>query len=229
MSRPEKRRPGDRITAKAWNEIIDRLPGNSSGLGVGDRGVSQVRVRIKNGSGGDRDKGEVLSLSYDGPADEFDAELSPHFVGIVPAWHSNITAIAVLAEPIPDGEFGDAVIAGMCIAKVSAGSEKEFVMIDPDTPTQFKYATGGVGRKIGAFSGFACVDLSTRQTLWRYQLSENPSGVTYNAKLLQLNDDPLSNSVDLEDPDGLMDDQELGDVGFCIHVGNNFYAIQAVC
>ncbi len=81
-------------------------------------------VLVRNSSGGDRDRGEVLVIS--GPVvtptenlDEFLNNLT--LDGVTPST-CGAGRFVVLLEAIPDGEFGRAVISGLTVAEVDLGT-----------------------------------------------------------------------------------------------------------
>jgi hypothetical protein len=117
-----KAKAGDPITATFMNRIIDRLPTEASGFGVGGLGMSRTMVRVSNSSGANRDVGEILALSAFGgsTASAFDANDSLELVGSAPVWHTSIDTIGVCAEPIPTGEQGIVVVSGLCLVKLTA-------------------------------------------------------------------------------------------------------------
>lgn len=225
---------GDLIQARTINRIVDLLPVDEAGFGVGGLGIPRVTVTVKNGSGANRDIGQAMVISgWEGPdgSDPYSVPGSMAFEVDDPTWHTDIARLVVLAEAIPDGERGTAVISGVCLA-ATTGTDNQFVMIDPASTNAFKTADAGVARVLHKISGedYTLICLGHNQPLWRYELNENslaPSDTTVD--LVGLDGTVFSTAVELSDPLSLMDDQVTGDEGFCIHVGNKFYAIQGPC
>jgi hypothetical protein len=230
-----KRSKGDVLTAEAWNSMIERLPEAASGSPASFGFVNRSLVRVKNTSGTNREMGELLQISsYTGPTDNaLNVPGNMAFSAGVLTWHTAIARAVVCAEPIPNNEYGAAVISGVCIVKVPSIVDNQFLMIDPATTKQCKASTSGVAKCLGvAGTNHAIAVWGMGQYLWRYELTENslsPSDTT--AKLLDLGGTNLSvgQTIELSDPDSLMDDQVSGNKGWCIHTGNKFFAIQAVC
>jgi len=72
-------------------------------------------IRVKNDSGADRDRGDVLEL--DSFLLESLAAESLWFSGVVPT--ADDKPYCVLLKPIPNGEIGQGQISGVCIAKLN--------------------------------------------------------------------------------------------------------------
>lgn len=233
-----KANPGSAISARNWNQIVDRLPADSLGQGVGGLPVSQTAVLSLNSSGANREIGDLLvTSSFDGPtATIYDAIDNAAFSVQSPAWHTSIDSIAVCGESTPTSERGLAIIAGVCLVKLDAApaSGHTHVFVDPTTPNRCKPSYSGFAKILAAITvgadNYAFVSLGDHQNWWRYELtqaSQAPSTTT--AKLLDLTDTQYAASINLKDPDSLMSDQTTGDKGYCVNIGNDFYAMQATC
>jgi hypothetical protein len=188
---------------------------------------------VKNSSGRDYGVGEAFQIdSYRGPADKYEVEQSPLVNCIEPTWHTAIDKIVIAAEPIPDTEFGIAVVAGVCVIKAPSAGSDSFVMINPSTTYEMKGGgESGIAKVLAEIdTDYVLANFGERQNLWSYELTQDsraPSATS--AKLLNLDGTEYASTITLTDPDGLMDDQVSGDQGFCLQIGNEFYAIQAVC
>ena len=227
---------GEAVTAEKWNRLADRLPETLYGFSAGGFAMNRVQCLVKNTSGNDRDIGEFLAIdSWDGPDGSAIYEVPKNVVYQAndPAWHSSISRLVVLAEPIPNEQVGLAVLSGHCVAKLSSGSvDEDFVMLDPASINEAKSSDTGIARLEKKLSGgnYGLIVFRDSSRLWRYQLTEDSQApATSAAKLLKLNGTEFAPSIDLSDPTELMEDQISGDEGWCIHVGNKFYAIQAPC
>ena len=227
-----KRTSGDPLTASTWNSLVDRLPRTESGLPASLGSINRSLVRVKNTTGSNRDLGELLHLSsYTGPAGHHDMRGNIAFDAAVIVWHTAIARAVVCAEPIPNGQTGWAVLSGVCIIKAPAAADEPFVMIDPATPTQCKTALSGMARCLGvAATNYVIANWGDAANLWRYELKEASNApFATSAKLMRLDGTQFAPTISLLDPLSLMEDQLTADTGFCFHVGNNFYAIQAPC
>lgn len=222
--------------AAKWNKVIDRLESRTAGAAAGGFAMSRVECAIKNTSGNNREIGEVLAIDgWDGPdgANPFEIPVNVVYTCIDPVWHTSISRLVILAEPIPDDGYGTAVLSGHCMAALSSGtSSDQYVMLDPSNVNKLKGTTGGVGRLLAKLSGgnYGLVNFRDASNLWRYEMtqaSQAPAVTT--AKLLDLAGTQFAASINLTDPDSLMDDQVIADKGWCTHAGNLFIAQQAPC
>jgi hypothetical protein len=233
-----KVRPGQPIRASSINKIVDRLESNSAGFAAAGFVVNRVECLIKNTSGEDRDLGELMVIDdWDGPDGESPYEVGKNiaYLCIDPVWHSQISRLVILAEPIPDGEYGRAVLSGQCLVKITGGdSDDDFIAIDPETPTEGLGTTSGFGRILAVpeEGDHALIVFRDEQPMWRYELTEDVSGGEAEAKLLPLDSNtPIGGTerITIDDFGDYMDDQEAGNRGTCWLVGNKFIPIQARC
>ena len=233
-----KAKAGDPITATFMNRIIDRLPAEASGFGVGGLGMSRTMVRVSNSSGANRDVGEILALSAFGgsTASAFDANDSLELVGSAPVWHTSIDNIGVCAEPIPTGEQGMVVVSGLCLVKLTAAiaSLETHVFIDPTTTTEAKPSYSGFAKILTTLTlddatEMAFVMLGQEQNLWRYECTGASSAPSATSVTLKDRRGNTYGTVNMLDPLSIMSDQTSGDTGWCIQCGNEFEAIQAPC
>ena len=104
-------------------------------------------------------------------------------------------------------------------------------MRDSTTTYAGTLSTGGFARFLGRIDDdFVLGCIGHGSNLWRYKLtqaSQAPAVTT--AKLVDLAGTDYATAVNISDPLSLMDDQVADDTGFCISVGNAFYAIQGPC
>jgi hypothetical protein len=125
MSDPFKKvQSGDplQIPARAYNAFIDaahdfqqRTRGLDSGASPGSRSTDIIRVR--NDSGGDRQRFEILGIGDPiiTPTDNVEAfKNQVAFVGETPAVPDHLGRFVILLEPIADGKIGQALVAGVC-------------------------------------------------------------------------------------------------------------------
>lgn len=223
---------GDPLSASKWNRLVDRTKNDSAGAPAALAFMSRVECMIRNDSGADRDIGECLVIDdYDGPTatDLYSIPGNVELSCIAPVWHTNVSRLVILAEPIPDGEAGVAVLSGHCLAKASG--DDDFVMLDPTDTNVFKSATSGIARTIARVdSDYALINFRDSCDWWQYELtqaSQAPSATT--AKLIGRDGVEFASSINLSDPLSLMDDQASGDKGFCRFCGNDFEAVTGPC
>lgn len=112
------------IRPKTWNAIADVVNGGRVGAGgaaatPGADGMGRGWVWIKNNSGSDRSRFDCMSLGDPTMALTTDGQVDVVFAATTadPA-----KTPAILLEPIANGRVGRAVIYGLCLAKVTAGS-----------------------------------------------------------------------------------------------------------
>ena len=232
-----KANKGAPISARKWNQLVDRLPQDSMGEGVGGFRLNQTAVNVVNNSGGNRDVGEVVVLSsFDGPTSSiYDAIESPMFSADAASWHTQISSVGICLEPIPSNERGMVAVSGLALVKLSAApqSNQTHVFIDDQTTTQCKPSYSGFAKILSALSvdssNYAMVSIGDCQNLWRYELtSKSAAPGPTNAKLHDRRGGSHG-TISLLDPLSLMSDQQTGDQGWCINCGNEFEAIQAPC
>lgn len=157
----------------------------------------------------------------------------PYFEMIDPVWHTGIDNIVPVQRDVPDGQTYDhppSYFGTVLVTQVK--TTDRYVMIDPANPIEMKTADAGIYRLLGYDGqGRAVVDFRDSQPFWRYKLtqaSQQPAVTT--AKLVRVDGDEYSSTaINLSDPLGLMDDQTTDAEGWCIHIGNEFHAIQAPC
>lgn len=113
-----KVRPGEPFvpSAKLTNALVDLLSPNLSTLGGAvTLTKSQTVLSVKNSSGADRNRMEVLALGtpWITPAENIDEfATKPSFESVLPDSEEHLDRFVVLLEPIADGESGRAAIAG---------------------------------------------------------------------------------------------------------------------
>lgn len=236
---------GDKLSAGKWNGIVDRLPSTVQGFGAGQLSMHRNEITILNNSGNDRDIGECLVVdSYDGPSSSkiYNIPGNAELVCVDPVWHTSIAKLVILAEPIPDGKRGVAVVSGECIIKLSSSDPTHpFVMLDPENINKCKTSWSGIARVHELILGddpedddeivYALANFRDECNRWKYELTEDSqTPATTTAKLLdRRNVEFTTEPINLSDIDGLMDDQESGDRGWCDLCGNDFESIQAFC
>ena len=116
----------DSLSAETWNGFIDaaldfrkRQNGNAAALLAQDYNAGIVRIR--NDSGADRRRYEVLGIKNDLvilPSTDSNWTEAPCLKGAVPTAASYLRRFVVCQEPIANGDIGRALIAGVTPVKV---------------------------------------------------------------------------------------------------------------
>lgn len=117
-----KLKPGDsELPAIEWNRHVDasdRVLGGMDERGGISRGFLDTNVvTVKNSSGADRRRGDILEFTgwpLDDPS--IPDKMQPWITGGSPTLANGI---CVLAKPIKSGEYDDAFVAGACFAYVN--------------------------------------------------------------------------------------------------------------
>lgn len=221
--------PGSPLSAKKHNRLVDLVVARTDGTGASPYKIQRNTAIVKNSSGRDYGIGQILQLTgFLGPTGNSPFEAVTNIVHDTdqPTWHTAIDNLCVTAEPIPDGEYGLAVLSGQCVINTSNSSADRWLMVDESTTYQGKVGTGGIARVLGRIDDdYVVADLGATQSLWRYELSEDsltPNDTT--AKLHDLANLEFATAVEISDPVEITKYQESEDGGYCIQVGNKFYA-----
>jgi hypothetical protein len=126
----EKVTPGQRIKSTPFsratfmNDTVELVNAYNEGRLSGTRGItrgdsSRVVVEVRNSTGGDRARGEVVQLGdhlLDDVSEEhpwFDADLVAAPV---------LQRMAILLKPIKEDAIGSAMLAGVCLARVDVSN-----------------------------------------------------------------------------------------------------------
>lgn len=120
-------RPGQplAIEAATWNRMVAATRqverGKTGGGPIGHVPLEPSRVRVRNTSGEDRDRGEILGIDAPaiGPADNL-TQFSREIIldGVTPAADVHTGRFVVLIEPIRAGQIGQAIISGVVPVRV---------------------------------------------------------------------------------------------------------------
>jgi hypothetical protein len=142
MSELQKVQPGQklRITARTFNAMIDAARTHQEGQRNLDRtSLFSERpngiVSVKNASGGDRDRFDILGLEGPiiGPADnlvEFKNRVT--FDGAVPRMPDHTGRFAVLLEPLAAGRIGLGLVSGIVACRINVlHIRHRYVEVDP--------------------------------------------------------------------------------------------------
>lgn len=226
-----KARVGEPITAGKWNRVVDRLESTTAGFSAGGFVMSRVECRIKNDSGANREFGEVLVIDdFDGPItnDIFLVSQNIVYSCVTPVWHTAVDRLVVLAEPIPDGEYGKAVLSGQCIARTTSVIDSDtYLMVHPEYPNRLKGGSSGQAKLLHklTLTDYAIVNLGEKQPLWRYSLRETSASPGTTKIALQDLDGIGWGIGELHDRLVLTYDQPAFYSGLCMLAGNQFHAI----
>lgn len=124
----KKVRPGQalHIPATGYNAFVDAARAHKA-QSQGGRGQAPPPrgsgiVPVKNSSGGDRDRFDVLGISdlvYDPTENLEEFKSNPAIDGVTPATTSHVGKFVILLEPIPDGRIGRGLLVGVTPVKVN--------------------------------------------------------------------------------------------------------------
>ena len=114
-----------RFRAETWNCMLDAASAEKKRQAVRDRHVVESfnlanTIRIKNTTGGDLDTGDAIELGVPDilPSEnQVQFEIHKTLTGVTPT--GNVQGGAILAEPIPDGQYGLAYMSGVAAANVN--------------------------------------------------------------------------------------------------------------
>lgn len=236
---PKPGQPADFIeSASLWVDVFRMLNEWKSGkFDPNNAAKSRAPViSVQNTTGNEREPGEILQIDTMEQPEEgvLDAFMSAPIVeAIDPVWHTDIDRLVIVTGGVIDEGIFPWEPRNWAVVKVTVEETTDrYVMLDPDNINQMKTADAGIWRIIGLDeeNETAIVDLHSSQPMWRYQLTEGSNAPEETAaKLIRVDGTEFSDSINLSDPLGLMDDQSTDDEGWCIHVGNEFHAIQAPC
>jgi len=184
----KKVQPGDqlKIPAETFNTFIDAARAYRTGrqnLGVFSRPEPCDRnvVRIKNNSGADRDRFDVLGIDtplfiYADNPTEF--QNRPALKGVAPTLADQLGRVAVLLEPASAGAIARAVISGIVPCKV-------YVNINTAVPAWADIEAGTMNHLVAKSSG-------TARVLWR------AAGTGEQWALVQLSTGPIIRRIELK-------------------------------
>lgn len=110
-------RPGQplRISSQTWN-AVERLVGDRPAAGYAPPigfSANDGSILIRNSSGEDRKRFEVLALRQPKYQAEETATQQPYYWGYAPSYPDDMGAIAVLQEPIRSAGVGRALVSGI--------------------------------------------------------------------------------------------------------------------
>jgi hypothetical protein len=146
------------ISAGAYNEFCDaakaaKAGAMSQGSAAGNgTGFNPSIVLVKNNSGADRDRFDVLGI--DAPLFTFsdsDKEFKtrPSLKGVSPTLADHLGKFVILLEPVASGKIGRAAISGLvpCKVKIESGqSSLQYADIEADTMTRLILSSGGTAQ-----------------------------------------------------------------------------------
>ena len=228
--------------AQVWADIFEMLNAWKSGQFTGRRGnqaTEERSISIVNSTGSDRAIYEVMQVDRievgDMPAsavkDAFHAY--PTLKAVNPVWNVKMDNLTIVPGVATNGIFAWQPRTWGTVAVTVVESTDTHVMLDPGSLNKMRTSDTGPWKilALDTVNNLATVSFSGGSNLWRYVLSSNSAAPdTTAAKLRRLDGDDFSTTtINLEDSLSLMEDQVIADEGFCIHVGNKFFAIQAPC
>ncbi len=231
-----------KVQAFEWNAMLDagraarrgQVGTKAEGLELLALAAGNGTIRVKNNSGGDRNRYAAVSLGAARWVVTRNNSL-PQLVFEVTAadpWKP----IAILQQPLKSGALGAAVIFGPSLVEVASGgtSTHRWALADATSHT-LKAATGGQVRLLDAppsGGGVILAMVGQVQNYWRYKLTANMGDgdlATGNATLFNLDNTTTGLTVDVVNQHGIYDAQVTNDQGNCHEAGGKFYAEMAPC
>jgi len=222
--------------SKMWRDIID-VTNDARQANRGETGtlVGGWNIQVYGKSTESLERGQLLHFApntthtYSGFADKF----APRVLLEAPLWHSKIDHVYPIPSSFEKAKTSIVTPGHLMLAKCNVVStDHEFCMIDPSNPSQLKTATAGVfGLVADVGDGLAVIDGTRSHYGWRFELTAALSGApgTASAKLINWDGTEFAASCTITDKDGAFTGMSSGEVGYCMHVGNEFIATQAPC
>ncbi|MCC9655278.1 hypothetical protein [Rhodopirellula halodulae] len=222
------------IQASTWNKVESFFDGE----GTSYKGVDALPLdsrcsvlNIKNSSGVNLLRGQILSWSsvvYNHSYDSTEYWRRPTLQGKLPAFPQDAEKIAVLQEPIKNGEIGLAAVGGITPAVVDIKKVGDAYAYLGDSANNLISSTSGDAKILQAEGGlgpqFCLVSLGTSQHFWQVSVIGGGS-----AALLGMSGEPTGIFVTVLDPLAMFTDLKSGSRAFVKQVGSEFYYIQAPC
>lgn len=141
------------IPARTWNTVLDateeylrRRGDMGGGMGTGQAASSTI-VLIKNTSGADVDRMNVLGISAPAILPSENADQFAHhpaLVGVTPDLDSHAGRFAVTLEPIKNNEIGMACVSGLCVVHLAiTDGTDQFADVNNGTAASLKSGPAG--------------------------------------------------------------------------------------
>lgn len=152
---------------------------------------------------------------------------TPRFGGYLPQWQNGMDNVMPAHRFIDAGERGPVGSTRFIPIEINNPENPgSFLMVDPDNPGKLKPAHSGIYRILGRLEDnlsvdVAVVDTLQHQPLWRYEITGEPVDGVAPANLYDVNGDLYENDIDLTVPFP----SETSEEGYCIHIGDEFYAL----
>lgn len=219
---------GDKLSAKRWNRIVDRLSENEHGTGTT---VGTLHQDIVFGKAiADVALGEVRGLGdfYGDPDAVFDIGDGDIVELALPTWPDTCHMLLVPRQPIESDEIGPCVYAGGAVVRFREETEQpvgNYCFPDPVDPTYMKKSTSGYKIATVVSDDYAVAVMSDVQQVWKFELTQTyTSGPTAAAKLLTLLDEEFATSVYVK----MLSCGALptGTVGYCIFAQGDFHLVE---
>lgn len=226
--------------SKIWSQIIDVVNAYHAGRLTSSPASSSKPLSIKCKANRVMSRGEIAATKNEGS----DVSSGGKHIRIDledVEWHDNIANIVIVDSPAAViGQQVSIATSTWNVVKLSERvhdndvSEYRYVMPDSDDPKKLKAAASGIYEVVCFLdnNNKAVVDTTKSQPYWRYELTGSwDSDKEAKAKLFDINDNEFTGSkrATITDIYEFMEDQGSGDKGICLHTGNKFHAIQAIC
>jgi hypothetical protein len=223
--------------AEIWNSMIDagnahRNDRLSNGTPEPTRPRQTDVIKLKNNSGADRSRGEILRIN--GKAI---TNLSDEHLWLIGSAPTDDGYFGILKEPIRNGGIGQVQVSGCCMAMIDVADAdhtraksvaSQYVLESSDDgPIEIIYKPSGTGElecvvRFGGGSG---------SNLFAFALTANMASKSAAANISSV-DGAATSSVEsstVYDPQDIFSVLESGDTGLCIKQGGKYYVIQANC
>jgi hypothetical protein len=189
---------------------------------------SATSIKVRNDSGSDRVRGEVLKIG-DSLLTDMTAE-HPWFAGETPADNKHF---GILLKDCLSEQIGDLQVAGVCLAKVNVIDADHTHAFIVDGEYVLESSMHGPLRLLwndGTGEGYCLVSFANDGArLFRFTLNAEWSESAADADILNIDGSDTGIDDDVRDPLEIFSEMGSGDEGLCLCQDGLYYVIQAPC